>query len=232
MSLTVAYSALVAGVLVWLYLVRKLSAKSWETSSPVSAVDAHAEGAERPPAARVGLWVFLAVVTSLFGLFISAYYMRMGYGHGADAPLNDWRAVTESPLLWLNSLILVFGSIAMQSARVALGHGDASRVRRALLLGGVLTLAFIVGQLIAWRELRISSVFDPRNPAVAFFYLLTGVHGLHLLGGLYVWAKTYWRLRVRRAELIDVRLSIELCSVYFHYLLIVWIVLFGLLLAT
>jgi cytochrome c oxidase subunit 3 len=62
--------------------------------------------------------------------------------------------------------------------------------------------------------------------------LLTGVLGLHLLGGLYVWGRTYIRLRYQRAELIDVRLSVELCSVYWHYLLLVWIVLFGLLLAT
>jgi cytochrome c oxidase subunit 3 len=62
--------------------------------------------------------------------------------------------------------------------------------------------------------------------------VLTAVHGLHLIGGLYVWGRTYARMRYQRVELIDVRLSIELCSVYFHYLLLVWIVLFGLLLAT
>jgi cytochrome c oxidase subunit 3 len=156
----------------------------------------------------------------------------MGRGHGADAALGDWRSISESPLLWINSIILVFGSIALQSSRAAIARGDAIRTQRSLLLGGVLTCAFLVGQLIVWRELRASDVFDPRNPAVAFFYLLTGVHGLHLLGGLYVWGRTYIRLRYQRAELIDVRLSVELCSVYWHYLLLVWIVLFGLLLAT
>ncbi len=232
MSLTVAYSSLAIGILIWLFLARKFTAKSWEANSPVSAMDAHADGIERPTAAKVGLWVFLGVITSLFGLFISAYYMRMGMGHGADASLNDWRAVSESPLLWLNSLFLVFGSIAMQSSRAAVVQGDAARTQRSLLIGGLLTAAFIVGQLIAWRELRVSAVFDPRNPAVAFFYLLTGVHGLHLLGGLYVWGRTFLRLRFKQAEVIDVRLSVELCSVYWHYLLLVWIVLFALLLAT
>jgi cytochrome c oxidase subunit 3 len=140
--------------------------------------------------------------------------------------------VSESPLLWVNSILLVFGSIAMQSSRAAVARGDAVRTQRSLLVGGLLTAAFIVGQLIVWRELRVSAVFDPRNPAVAFFYLLTGVHGVHLLGGLYVWGRTFRRLRFQRAELIDVRLSVELCSIYWHYLLLVWIVLFGLLLAT
>src|SRR5689334_6268660 len=99
MSLSFAYSALAVGVLVWFLLARKFTAKPWDATAPISAFDAHAEGIERPVAAKIGLWVFLGVVTSLFGLFISAYYMRMGMGHGADAALNDWGAITESPLL-------------------------------------------------------------------------------------------------------------------------------------
>ncbi len=232
MSLTLAYSALLTGVLVWLFLVRKFSAKPWDASVPISALDGHDESVERPPAAKVGLLAFLGVASSLFGLFISAYFIRMGGGHGADVALSDWRAISESPLLWVNSIVLVFASITMQSSRVAAARGDARRTRSTLFWGGLLTIAFLIGQLIAWRQLRVSQFFDPSNPAVAFFYLLTGVHGLHLLGGLYVWGRTYLRLRFQHAEVIDVRLSVELCSVYWHYLLIVWIVLFGLLLAT
>jgi cytochrome c oxidase subunit 3 len=71
-----------------------------------------------------------------------------------------------------------------------------------------------------------------RNPAVAFFYVLTAIHGLHLLGGLLVWSRTLLRMWTPRVELIEVRLSVELCSVYWHYLLLVWLVLFGLLLYT
>jgi cytochrome c oxidase subunit 3 len=232
MSLTVAYGALLTGVLVWLFLVRKLSTKPWDIHAAISAVDAHAEGTERTPPTKMGLLVFMGVMTSLFGLFISAYYMRMGHGHGADAALDDWRALSESPLLWLNSALLVLGSIAMQWSRSAVARGDAQRARVALLIGGLLTIGFLIGQFIVWRALRSSEFFTLLNPAVAFFYVLTAVHGLHLLGGLYVWGRTYARMQYQRVELIDVRLSIELCSVYFHYLLIVWIVLFGLLLAT
>jgi cytochrome c oxidase subunit 3 len=61
---------------------------------------------------------------------------------------------------------------------------------------------------------------------------LTAVHGLHLLGGLFVWAKTMLRMRDREFELLDAKLSIELCAIYWHYLLIVWLVLFALLLST
>jgi cytochrome c oxidase subunit 3 len=229
LSLAVGYAALITGVVVWLLLVRKLSAKSWETQ-----VAGAADTDERRfPPARVGLWVFLAVVTSLFGLFVSAYYMRMGgHGAGGEAVVTDWAPLPEPPVLWLNTLILVFASIAMQMARSAVGRGQADRTWTSLLLGGLLTLAFLAGQFYAWNLLRHSEFFTPRNPAIAFFYLLTAVHGAHLLGGLFVWARTMSRMRRKDVELIDVKLSVELCSVYWHYLLLVWLGLFAVLLST
>jgi cytochrome c oxidase subunit III len=227
LSLTLAYAALLTGVIVWLILVRKLSAKSWEPQ-PRTAPDA--EEAPRWPPARVGLWAFLGVVTSLFGLFISAYYMRMsGHGH---VPITDWNALREPSVLWLNTVMLILSSVAMQAARAAVKRGNAERARTALLIGGLLTLAFLAGQFYAWTQVRGSDFFSPLNPAVAFFYLLTAVHGLHLLGGLYVWGRTLLRMHSKDVELIDVGLSVELCSVYWHYLLLVWLGLFAVLLST
>jgi cytochrome c oxidase subunit 3 len=227
-SLTVAYGALLAGVIVWLFLVRKLSARSWEGG--VVADDAH-EGPTSVPA-KMGLLVFLAVITSLFALFISAYYMRMGHGHGADAALHDWQPIIEPPVLWVNTVLLILGSVAMQWTRASIGRGDLARTRAGLMTGGVLTLAFLIGQLIAWRTIRVESFFTPTNPAIAFFYLLTAVHGLHLLGGLYVWGRTLLRMQRKDIEAIDVHTSVELCTVYWHYLLFVWLVLFAMLLST
>jgi cytochrome c oxidase subunit III len=227
LSLTVAYAALATGIIVWLILVRKLSAKSWE-AQPASAADAEAP---RWQPARVGLWVFLAVITSLFGLFISAYYMRLS-GHHGSGPATDWMALTEPPVLWLNTLLLILASVAMQAARRSVRMGSVERAGNALLVGGLLTLAFLGGQFFAWTQVRGSQAFSPLNPAVAFFYLLTAVHGLHLLGGLYVWGRTLARTRRKAVEVVDVRLSIELCSVYWHFLLLVWLGLFAVMLST
>ena len=166
MSLWVAYGALLTGVTVWLLLVRKLTARPWETQ--LASSNAGDTGEVTTPPARIGLWVFLAVITSLFGLFVSAYYMRMGHGHGAGLT-HDWSSFTEPPILWLNTALLIFGSLAMQAARAAVTRGDADRSRAALLTGGLFTIAFLFGQLYAWRELRVSGVFTPANPAVAFF---------------------------------------------------------------
>jgi cytochrome c oxidase subunit 3 len=76
-----------------------------------------------------------------------------------------------------------------------------------------------------------SGYFLTANPAYSFFYLLTALHGLHLLGGLWVWGRTTAKV-LRGVEVGKVRLSVELCTVYWHYLLLVWLVLFAVLLQT
>jgi cytochrome c oxidase subunit 3 len=170
------------------------------------------------------LWILLAVITSFFGLFISAYGMRM--------MLADWQPVADPPLLWGNTLVLLLASTAFQWTRGAAQRGDRASVMAGLLASGFFTLTFLSGQYLAWRELNESGHYLSSNAAAAFFFLLTGLHGLHLVGGLTVWAKTTirtWRGSSRPGE---IRTSIELCTTYWHYLLLVWLVLFGLLLTT
>lgn len=228
MSLTVAYMALLTGVVVWAVLVSKLRVKPWEAQT------AAPEGTPMAivPPKRIGLWIFLAVITSLFCLFLSAYYMRMGApgheGHGG----GDWTAIRDPGILWLNTIVLIVGSVAMQSARASITRGQLEPTRVRLFAAGLLTGAFLIGQMVAWRQLRFSELFTPQNPAVAFFYVLTAVHGLHLLGGLFVWTRTLARSLRKDIEPIDLRLSVELTSVYWHYLLLVWLGLFAVLLST
>jgi cytochrome c oxidase subunit 3 len=225
-SLAVAFAALLAGVVVWALLARKLTAKPWERS--VIPEELAAGSTAGLPPAKIGLWAFLGVVTSLFGLFISAYWMRMQHAHGDH---GDWNPLAVPRQLWVNTALLILSSVAMQWARSAASHGRADHVRAGLIAGGAFAWAFLAGQLFAWHQLSTSG-FMASNPAVAFFYLLTGVHGLHLLGGLFVWAKTVVRMARPGVELVDLRLSVELCTVYWHYLLLVWLVLFAVLLST
>jgi cytochrome c oxidase subunit III len=222
-SVLVAFFGVLAGLVVWGLLVRKLTARPWETHGAPENVGG--SGAASLPPAKIGLWVLLAVITSLFGLFISAYYMRMEHAHG------DWSRVAVPRLLWLNTVMLILSSAGMQSAREAVRRAQTDRVRIGLIAGGIFALAFLAGQLWAWRQLNASGYFLA-SPAVAFFYLLTAVHGLHLLGGLFVWGKTMVRMVPAGLEAIDVRSSVELCTVYWHYLLLVWLVLFAVLLST
>jgi cytochrome c oxidase subunit 3 len=223
-SLSVAFVALLAGVVVWGLLARRLTAKPWETAGSPDELEAGST-ASLPPA-KLGLFILLAVITSLFGLFISAYWMRMQHAHG------DWSPLAVPQVLWLNTGLLVLSSAGMQWAREAAKRGQADRVRVALIAGGTLAWAFLAGQLLAWHQLSVSGHFAASSPAAGFFYLLTGVHGLHLLGGLFVWGKTVVRMAAPGVELVELRLSVELCTVYWHYLLLVWLVLFAVLLST
>ena len=207
--------ALLVGIIVWVLVARRLTARSWESGSEESDV-----AAVRMAPARLGLWVFLAVITSLFSLFLSAYSMRSHHG--------DWSHMTLPDVLWVNTALLVLGSVSMQGARNAVIKGLAQRLKLGLVAGGLFTIGFLAGQLIAWGQLRESGHFAQGSPANAFFYLLTAVHGLHLLGGMWVWGRTMTRLW-RGVELVELRLSVELCTVYWHYLLLVWFVLFGVL---
>jgi cytochrome c oxidase subunit 3 len=96
---------------------------------------------------------------------------------------------------------------------------------------GATVFAFLIGQLLAWQQLNAGGYYLASNPASTFFYLLTAVHGLHLLGGLIALGRT--ALRVRGGVDPDrLRLSLELCAMYWHFLLLVWLVLFALLFIT
>src|SRR5262245_31855386 len=178
------------------------------------------------------MWIFLAVLTSLFALFITGYWMRMGHGPAEGVAPLDWHPVTEPRILWLNTALLVLGSVSMQWARHAADRGNAARTQVAWLLGGVFAAAFIVGQGLAWRQLQAAGVYASSNPANAAFYLLTGVHAAHLIGGLVAWVRTSLRMFRADSTVESVRLAVELCTVYWHFLLLVWLVLFGVLLKT
>lgn len=230
MNLAVASVAVVAGILVWWLAVRRLTTKPWEAQGSFDGRDTAGMMTAAP--ARIGLWVFLAVATSFFILFVTAYAIRMSPHLAQGAALSDWRPVTEPPVLWLNTVLLVLSSTGMQFARSAITRGEAGRARAGLSAGGVFAAAFLAGQLFAWRQLQAAGYFAAGNPANAFFYVLTGVHGLHLLGGLFVWGRSAARMSRTVVPSGAARLTIELCTVYWHYLLVVWLVLFGLLLVT
>jgi cytochrome c oxidase subunit 3 len=101
-------------------------------------------------------------------------------------------------------------------------------VRNGLIASGVLTFAFLVGQVVVWKQLSAAGYFLATSAATAFFYLLTAVHGLHVLGGLVAWVRTSARAW-RDTDAARIRLGVELCAIYWHFLLAVWVVLFAVL---
>jgi cytochrome c oxidase subunit 3 len=200
-------------------IFHQLTEKPW---APVQStvVDLRDGSAFSLPTATLGLRVFLVVVTILFSLLITAYGSRMEF--------EDWRPAPQLGLLWMNTAMLVAGSGAMQWARMSARRGEINGVWIGLIAGGAFTVAFLGGQILAWQQLNAMVAFDITNPAIAFFYMITALHGLHLLGGLVAWGRTTVKLW-RGVGLAHLRLSVELCTVYWHFLLLVWAILFGLL---
>lgn len=223
--------ALLAGIFVWWLAARRLTTKSWQAQGTCDGRDL-GPMSDPAPARMLGLWVFLAVVTSFFALFITAYYMRMSPHLTQGTVWRDWRPVAEPWILWVNTAMLVASSVAMQLASAAIRRNRFERAGASLLAGGLFAIGFLAGQWLAWRELQAAGYYAAANPANAFFYVLTGLHGLHLLGGLVVWGWTLARMSRGRATSRALGLDIELCTVYWHYLLVVWLVLFGVLLIT
>jgi cytochrome c oxidase subunit 3 len=213
----VSLSLLMAVIVGWLFR-QTIHVQPWQAQALVPGASG---SAAPPPAARTALWVFLAVATSLFALFASAYAMRLG-------ALADWSPLPRPRLLVLNTALLVGASLAMEWTVHAARRADLGHVRQRLGASGLLTFGFIAGQLVVWRQLHGAGFFLTSSAAAAFFYLLTAAHGLHVLGGLVAWARAVVRAR-RGADLAAIRLVVELCATYWHYLLAVWVVLYALL---
>ncbi len=169
------------------------------------------------------------MVTVLFMLLIVAYAERMVH--------EDWRPAPPLRLLWLNTAMLVLSSAALQWAKIAADRAERlplarrremEHVKWGLTAAGVFGSAFLGGQTVAWWQLNSMPLFDITQPAIAFFCLITGLHALHMLGGLLAWGVTTARMD-DDVDFSRLRLSIRLCAIYWHFLLVVWLVLFGLL---
>jgi cytochrome c oxidase subunit 3 len=217
-SAIILFMAVIAVIVGWWLSQQRLTAKPWLEQGVT--VDLREEGTSSLPAAKIGLGVFLAVAGSLFALFISAYSMRMN--------MVDWRALPVPALLWFNTGVLVLSSVALQWGYMAARRNDLDGVVFGLLVGAASAVTFLVGQLLAWQQLRVAGYFLASNPANSFFYLITAVHGLHVMGGLVAVGRTTAKAW-RGTEMTQLRLSVELCATYWHFLLLVWLVLLGLL---
>ena len=217
MTIGLVFLSVLMAVIVWWLFRQTIDVQPWQAQAAVTA--SGGEGAT-PPAAKMALWAFLAVATSLFVLFVSAYAMRLG--------LADWSPLPRPRLLILNTALLVGASLAMQWTVYAARRADQGSVRKGLGASGLLTLGFLAGQLVVWRQLNDAGFFIASSAAASFFYLLTAVHGLHVLGGLVAWVRASARAW-RGSDPAGIRLSMELCATYWHYLLAVWVGLYAVL---
>ena len=178
-----------------------------------------------PARYRVGVWVAIASILMLFVALTSAYIVR-------SASANDWRPVAMPKVLWLSTAVILLSSIAMEVSRRSLKVGKDAGYGRWLMITVVLGLGFLAAQVIAWRQLVRQGVYLASNPFSSFFYLLTAAHSLHLLGGIlalsYLLLKTTRKRATVEGELRRVGAA-DAVTIYWHFMDVLWIGLFGLL---
>ena len=200
-----------------------ISQKPWEASQ--SILDNEHNGKTLAISkAKLGVRTVMVVSTVIFSLFVVSYSDRM--------LIHDWRSLSEPWLLWVNTLILILTSIIFHRTKVLADRNEFEKTKNSLFVVGFLTFAFITGQLLVWQYFINLGQYASSNPANAFFYVLTALHALHVLGGLYFWAKTTTQLFKNNYNISKIKQNVELCAIYWHFLLVVWFVLFGLMALT
>jgi len=177
-----------------------------------------------PPASSTAIWVVLFAIMMMFAAFTSALVVRKG-----GAP--DWRTFTLPSILYFNTVLLLASSATLEISRRRIATfmgGLRSQVKNPALwlyMTLLLGLFFVAGQYVAWQQLRAQGIYLATNPSSSFFYLLTVVHAIHVLGGLGGLLYVISRLRksaLRRSQLVAT-------ARYWHFMGILWVYLLLLL---
>lgn len=168
---------------------------------------------------RFGIWLMLGTMSMMFIGFTSSYIVRRAAG--------DWQPLPLPSMLWVNTIALVASSVVLEAARRALKAWDLPGAQRRLGLTGLLGLAFAAGQFVAWKQLAAMGVYLSSHPHSSFFYMLSGVHLVHLAGGL-VWFLAAF-VRLRRMAYAPGEDGLGLFATYWHFLGAVWLYLLLLL---
>lgn len=190
-------------------------------ASPWPAPDA---GRMNPRAYRlhvlqIGLWMFLGTATMLFGAFTSAMLVRRGGG--------DWLPTILPSILWLNTACLIGSSVALEAGRAMAARERWAAARLGVGAAIALGLVFLAGQLEAWRDLVAAGVYLPTNPHSAFFFILTGVHAVHLIAGLLLLTVTFSQTRPDTGRTtVTPQGVLTLGATFWHFFAAVWIYLF------
>ncbi|MEJ8758263.1 cytochrome c oxidase subunit 3 [Pontibacter sp. H259] len=166
------------------------------------------------------LWLIIISILMMFGAFTSAYIVRREEG--------NWLEFDLPSMFVINTVVILLSSVTMQWAYIAAKKNNLNMVKIMTLLTIGLGVAFLYGQLNAWGELVQNNVYfggADSNPAGSFLYVLTGVHGFHLVTGLIfllmvLIASLQYKVHSKNM------LRIQLCTTYWHFLGGLWLYLY------
>ena len=187
----------------------------------MSSIALQPDRGSRSPAqtspALSGIWVAIAAITMSFAAFTSSLIIRQASG-------DDWRHLALPGILYLNSVILLMSSLTLEIARCK-SISNLAGMRSWLYLTLALGSAFLAGQAFAWHQLRAEGLYLATSPNSSFFYVLTVLHALHILGGLFGFIHV-----IRRTTSAVLRIAtVDVAAVYWHFLAALWVYLLLLL---
>jgi len=164
--------------------------------------------------------VIFGMSTVLFTLVLTGYLYSIPTS-------QDTRYLLKPNLLWLNTLILLFVAYFFNKITKDLKNNKFEKIKSNLLIVGFLSYIFLFGQIFFWFQLMASGNYVSTNNYFSSFYIFTALHGLHLLGGLFFWGKVFSKVNtLKKANIINEQKSINALSLYWTFLLIVWLVFF------
>ena len=163
-----------------------------------------------------GMTVGLGGILMFFMALVSAYIVRK------DIPNSGWHPLAVPRILWLNTAVLIASSFTLSHARKLFKANDQQGFRHWWSVTTILGVFFLVGQIIAWQQLRAAGLFLATNPSSSFFYVFTAAHGLHLLGG--VLALTW--ILFRPTHRLTQSTATEVAAMYWHFMDGLWVFLF------
>ncbi|GAW95858.1 MULTISPECIES: cytochrome c oxidase subunit 3 [Colwellia] len=179
-------------------------------------------------AASTALHFLLAVITVIFFLFTVTFLQRTQSFDFQALSGEPWLPFTNAEILWQNSAYLLLASISIMLAKKFAERQSLSAIMISLAATTLFTLLFISGQIQVWLQLNQSGFYITTNPANSYYFLLTGVHALHIIGGILVFMRCILLFAVNRSyqQLVS---RLKLCARYWHYLFFIWLFLFFLL---
>ena len=200
-------------------LFGSLTEKPWEKDQ--AAVDSYHQGKTFNISTQTSaVIVIFGVSTVLFSLIF------MGYLYSVPQE-QDTRFLLKPNLLWFNTLVLFFVTYYFSKITNDLKKNNPTRIKKNLILVGALSYLFLFGQTFFWFQLMKSGKFVSTNSYFSSFYFFTALHGLHLLGGLFFWGRVCSKtLKLKQEEIINQKKSIDALSLYWTFLLIVWLLFF------
>jgi cytochrome c oxidase subunit III len=195
-------------------MARIVSDRANRTDQMVVLPSSLEDPTKAPPGSfRILIWTLCASISAFFAALVIAYIWRAGNG-------PYWQPVAFPPVLWISTGLILLSSVTFETARRVFRRGRSVLAVRLLSVTAVLGLAFLAAQIDAWRQLVKEGAYLMENPHGAFFYLFTGLHAAHLLGGLIALFVLIIRRQKRRREVVDV------AAYYWHFLGVLWVILF------